>query len=261
MKTPFCAAALVLFAIAPFAAHAAPCTTTTDENDPIPLLFSARTGDTQNVRCLLDEGADANVADSAGVTALMRAARFGHTDTARLLIERGADPNIATRRNGATALMIAAYQGHADMVRLLLAQGANPNARNDNGKTPLAFALRGRDGNANPAIVQILRAAGAPASVMQWIEYAVFNFLSNFSDTSVLGLIIFVAAVLGTLFVSDMIFDPKKSIRSALDFYHKRISKQDPGWLDAKVYFIELCIIVFTGTAGLFLFLTGLFVP
>lgn len=122
---------------------------------------AARDGDDARVRCWLDAGADPNERDQHGATALMNAAAGGHTGAARLLMERGADPNIATRRDGATALMMAAYRGHADMVRLLLAKGADPNARNDDGKTPLSLALRGRDGNANPAIVQMLRAAGA----------------------------------------------------------------------------------------------------
>ncbi|MBQ6655674.1 MAG: ankyrin repeat domain-containing protein [Ottowia sp.] len=122
---------------------------------------AARDGDDARVRCWLDAGADPNERDQHGATALMNAAAGGHTGAARLLMERGADPNIATRRDGATALMMAAYRGHADMVRLLLAKGANPNARNDDGQTPLSLALRGRDGNANSAIVQMLRAAGA----------------------------------------------------------------------------------------------------
>lgn len=122
---------------------------------------AARDGDDARVRCWLDAGADPNERDQHGATALMNAAAGGHTSAARLLMERGADPNIATRRDGATALMMAAYRGHADMVRLLLAKGADPGARNDNDQTALSLALRGRDGNANPAIVQMLRNAGA----------------------------------------------------------------------------------------------------
>ena len=57
MKTPLCAAALVLFAIAPFAAHAAPCGVTTGKSASTLLLYFARTGDARNVRCLLDNGA------------------------------------------------------------------------------------------------------------------------------------------------------------------------------------------------------------
>ena len=86
MKKQLFTAALALFVCA--AAHAAPCNTTTDKSNPTPLMFSARTGDTQNVRCLLEEGADANATNSVGGTALMSAALFGHTDIARLLIEK-----------------------------------------------------------------------------------------------------------------------------------------------------------------------------
>ena len=122
MKTQLFAAALAMSLAT--AAHAAPCSTTTDKDASTPLLYSARKGDTSNVRCLLDGGAAVDAADDEGHTALMSAAAFnGHTDAVRLLIERGAQVNAADK-NGNTALSLAQKGKHTDIVQMLRAAGA-----------------------------------------------------------------------------------------------------------------------------------------
>lgn len=122
MKKHLCAAAFVLFATAPFAAHAAPCGVTTGKSASTLLLYFARTGDARNVRCLLDNGADANAANSAGVTALMSAAGAGRAEVVRVLLEKGAEVN-AVAQDGTTAQILASRNGHADIVRLLTGKG------------------------------------------------------------------------------------------------------------------------------------------
>ena len=123
MKKHLCAAAFVLFATAPFAAHAAPCGVTTGKSASTLLLYFARTGDARNVRCLLDNGADVNAANSAGVTALMSAAGAGRAEVVRVLLEKGAEVN-AVAQDGTTAQILASRNGHADIVRLLTGRGA-----------------------------------------------------------------------------------------------------------------------------------------
>jgi ankyrin repeat protein len=56
------------------------------------------------------------------------------------LIDAGADPN-AQDDNGWTPLHIAAQESSLDAVRLLLDAGANPNVRNSGGQTPLSPAF------------------------------------------------------------------------------------------------------------------------
>ncbi|MBO7411989.1 MAG: ankyrin repeat domain-containing protein [Ottowia sp.] len=119
------------------------CNTTKHKSDPSPLPYSARTGDTANVRCLLDAGADVNAADGNGWTPLMFAARDGHADIVRLLIERGANINAAQtggKTAGSTALMWAAFSGHTDIARLLIDKGAHINATDKKGSTALMLA-------------------------------------------------------------------------------------------------------------------------
>jgi ankyrin repeat protein len=88
-------------------------------------------------------------------TPLWGAAYGGYDDEIRFLMERGANVNGKTNW-GSTALMVAAYQGHDSTVRLLLSYGADPNANWD-GDTVSSLA---RD-KGHPEIVELLRAAGA----------------------------------------------------------------------------------------------------
>lgn len=149
MKKQLFTAALVLFAIAPFAAHAAPCGVTTGKSASTLLLYFARTGDARNVRCLLDNGADANVVNSAGVTALMSAAGAGRAEVVRVLLEKGAEVN-AVAQDGTTALVLASRNGHADIVRLLTGKGASVDVASETSTVTAApsAAVRAAGGRA-----------------------------------------------------------------------------------------------------------------
>jgi ankyrin repeat protein len=104
------------------------------------LLAAAGHGDTNEVRRLLDKGADVNARDQLGFTALMFAARSGSTSTTSLLLVRGADVNVRSKVLGYTALMNAAAFGDLEMVSALVAKGAEINAKNDDGVTALTLA-------------------------------------------------------------------------------------------------------------------------
>ena len=58
------------------------------------LIRAAESGDIQSVRELLDRGADPNIRNDYGTTALMWASQDGYIKIVRLLLDRGADPNI-----------------------------------------------------------------------------------------------------------------------------------------------------------------------
>jgi len=60
-------------------------------------------------------------------TALMLAAESGNLDQVRALLQSGADVNEA-KGSGHTALMLAAGRDHLEIVQTLLKAGANPNA-------------------------------------------------------------------------------------------------------------------------------------
>jgi uncharacterized protein len=111
-----------------------------------PLMYAAREGAVGAARALAEAGADLNVTDPDGTTALVLAIINGHYDTAGVLVDKGADPNIAD-----TAGMAALYAAvdmstlaevfgrpgrkstdqlsAVDLMRKLIDHGANPNAQ------------------------------------------------------------------------------------------------------------------------------------
>lgn len=72
------------------------------------------------------------------ITPIVQAAVIGSLPIMRLLVERGADVNIC-QLNGESALANAANRGDVELVRYLLEHGADPNLRKSFG-TPLAMA-------------------------------------------------------------------------------------------------------------------------
>ncbi|XP_076600394.1 KN motif and ankyrin repeat domain-containing protein 4-like [Chaetodon auriga] len=85
------------------------------------LHLAVRHGRVVMVRLLLSCGADANVQDSQGTTALMFASERGHTHIARLLLERSQCDLTLTDKRGRTALSIAMQGSHTDTAALLQA--------------------------------------------------------------------------------------------------------------------------------------------
>ena len=70
------------------------------------------------VRLLLDRGANVNIQNNYGQTALIVASRKGRIDIVESLLDSGADPNIRNN-DGGTALMIAEREGHDDIAELI----------------------------------------------------------------------------------------------------------------------------------------------
>ncbi len=111
--------------------------------DPSPerLVLSARYGQADSVRYLLDGGMDVNAKDAYNNTALIAAASNGQTKMVQLLLERGANVNAANKKE-LTALMGAAVKGNYDLVHHLISAGADVNYKNDEGETALFMAVQ-----------------------------------------------------------------------------------------------------------------------
>ncbi|MCL2191946.1 MAG: ankyrin repeat domain-containing protein [Treponema sp.] len=110
-------------------------------------LFDAvRRNDVDGVREALGtrrRGANPNVADNLGQSALMWASWNGMSDIVELLLSSRRNVNInRPSRNGYTALLCAAHVGRIDIYRMLINAGADTQARDRNGETVLHKAIR-----------------------------------------------------------------------------------------------------------------------
>src|SRR5262252_874878 len=107
-----------------------------DSRGATPLMYAAAFGNAQQMKLLLESGADVNAQNTFHATALIWAG--GDAVKSRMLIEHGADINVRTQQ-GRTALMAAAKRnGNADLVRLLLKMGADVKAPGDTTLIPAA---------------------------------------------------------------------------------------------------------------------------
>jgi ankyrin repeat protein len=161
-----------------------------------PLMFAARQGSLATARVLAGAHADLNAIDPDGTTALVFAIINAHYDTAVMLLDQGADPNVADSA-GMAALYGAAdmntlgevygrpartFSDEAnplDLMNALFRHGANANAQLKSpalyrahtpgdgnlgeGSTPLMRAAR----NADTPAMQLLLAHGANPSLRQ----------------------------------------------------------------------------------------------
>lgn len=90
-----------------------------------------------STKILLDAGADINIRDAHGKTAIMHAARKGWTDSVKLLIEAGADVN-DTDEEGQNAFMSAVEGNNRNnIIKVLIDAGADINGINNCGRNVL----------------------------------------------------------------------------------------------------------------------------
>ncbi len=161
-----------------------------------PLMFTAQQGATASARVITEWGADLNLQDPDGTTALVLAIINAHYDVAALLLEKGADPNVPDSQ-GMAALYAAVDMSTlpfmhnrpaptvtgpleiGQLLEMLIAHGANPNAqlkkpvlqRHHNlgdrslgdGSTPLMRAAKATD----IPVMRILLSHGADAKLLQ----------------------------------------------------------------------------------------------
>ncbi|MDI1226493.1 MAG: ankyrin repeat domain-containing protein [bacterium] len=99
---------------------------------------------------------DASVSQGFESIALLRAARDGDATKIRVLVETGADADAADE-NGWTPLFWAIKNRHVKAVAELIIAGASINAESRNGLTPLSLAVK----TGSPLIISLISQAGA----------------------------------------------------------------------------------------------------
>ena len=119
------------------------------------LLDAVRANDGERVRSLLAGGADPNTTDSDQASALMYAGLYAGPRVLGLLVGAGADLNLRDK-NGLTALAWAVHS--YESAKVLIDAGADVNAKSNIGGTPfLTAAAYPR----NAALLRLMLAKGA----------------------------------------------------------------------------------------------------
>ena len=110
-------------------------------------------------KLLLDHGWDINEAPG-GRTLLHHDANHGHGSKVRILLEHGADPNIKNGRGQTAVHLIAARGVGQEAIHALVKSGADINVRDNEGNTPLDLARRAK----RPTAAHVLIELGAEES-------------------------------------------------------------------------------------------------
>ena len=103
------------------------------------VLSAVKTGDTEGLLRLLNEGGSPDGLPGGATTPLHEAVRRGMPDMVKVLAERGANPNLRDSK-GDVPLHYALREDAQLIVSELLKHGADANIKDHRGKTPLEIA-------------------------------------------------------------------------------------------------------------------------
>lgn len=102
-------------------------------------LAACSSGDKEEVKCLLNKGADIDTANVHGLTALHQACLDNNLDMVAFLVDNGADVN-RMDNDGWTPLHTTASSGFTCIAKYLMEHGANVAAINNDGELPIDIA-------------------------------------------------------------------------------------------------------------------------
>ena len=143
------------------------------DRDSRALPHAAFAGDLDEVKRLIESGADVNAANESGAGTLLNF----HPPVTAWLLANGANPDQQTNENGASVLAGLCYVNQVECVKLILEYGANPNlGRVESGETPLHHAL---SNNASIEIIQLLIDHKADVNARTKPDTHSFNFYGD----------------------------------------------------------------------------------
>lgn len=105
-----------------------------------PLINASMENDVEELKVLLDEGADINETDMDNSTALHWAVYYSSYDAAEFLLQQGANPNTIDLYDS-TPLLSAVYSEDVEMVKILLEYGADKGFEDSSGYTAYDYAV------------------------------------------------------------------------------------------------------------------------
>ena len=102
-------------------------------------IESARAGETQKLKELLNTGVSVNLCNEKGNSLIMLASYNGKLETTQMLIGFGADVDKKNFK-GHTPLAGVSFKGYLEIAKVLVKAGANVYENNGFGLTPILFA-------------------------------------------------------------------------------------------------------------------------
>ena len=117
-----------------------------------PLIVALKNGHNDAFTFLIDKGADVNLQDHRGYTALHHAVESKNFDAVSCLVHNGADVNLFTSSK-CTPLMLACKSHNMDAINFLLNKGADVNLQDHAGYTALHHAVKSKNFDALSCLV------------------------------------------------------------------------------------------------------------
>jgi uncharacterized protein len=144
-----------------------------DGSDSTLMHIAATSSDTPGlIQALVARGADVNLLDASGQTPLYAAVNAKYVQNIRALLDAGADVDVIVPKDNTTALFRAIYIGRPDIALMLLDRSRNVNVEAENdGGTPLLWAA----GLDSPELVQRLVEKGADIHAPGVLQSAAFK--------------------------------------------------------------------------------------
>jgi uncharacterized protein len=105
-----------------------------------PLMKAALNGQYEAVVRLLEKGAEVDLVDKGGYSAMMLASSNNFSEIVELLIQHGAEVNHIEYSHHWSALLWASKLGHLETVKVLLKHQADISLADDQNKTALDYA-------------------------------------------------------------------------------------------------------------------------
>ena len=152
-------------------------------------LFDAiLNNDKDSVQYWIARGADVNATNIYGITPLMYAVDNGNYDLCSLLIAHGANINYLPPYDP-PAVSAAVIRNADTVLELLLKKGANPDLKDNNGYTPLAYAIY--FGNYRGADLLLYYGADPDKSFNNWFP---LQLASYYDDTLLVNMLLYYGA-------------------------------------------------------------------
>ncbi len=148
----------------------------------ITAVMFASNGYPECLKSLLVKKPNLNLKDAKGWTAIVSAVDCGNLKCVQLLLDHGADINVQDNEGVTPLIYSCRYFSRQEFIRLLLEYGADINLKDNNGWTALMWASQ----SSNIEVIEMLLEYGADVDVldnqnMSVLDYAIKN-QSKFED-------------------------------------------------------------------------------